>query len=215
MKKIINFFTKWFEKYTIYTESEPYALSYTNDEEQKQKAVLFGCNDYLNETNFGSNNLKVNCLDYKVSYEELLQQSSAKPFKISRIRICFNNLNRDWYIKDVLHYKTHDVNGAIYTKPFVFLNAIDRFQFQESILDITYFYFNKIDGNSHFEFMVKEKSTLTILVYPLDEKQVGYFEYKKWVKERRSLKNKQVHVHTQFDLKMLLKQLFNYKYWIN
>lgn len=143
----------------------PYQVSIVNSTAGTLNAVLFGKNQYLLSTNFGSDTgIAVTPAQTNVSYLFLLQQSSDQPFETSLIRIQSTNTSQ---ITQILTVTVLDANGQSATLPIITQSYFSSYQQQSGILDVPYSL--KIDGNTNLSFPVLATTTVVITFFPAEK----------------------------------------------
>jgi hypothetical protein len=124
--------------------------------------VLFGKNQYLLTTNFGSAaGITVTPSQSNISYLELLQQSADQPFETSLIRIqssVATQVTQNWSVT------TKDANGQQATIPIIMSNYFSAYQQQSGIMDVPYSL--RIDGNTQVSFPVQATTTVVVTFFP-------------------------------------------------
>lgn len=143
----------------------PYQVSITNSTAGTLTAVLFGMNQYLLTTNFGTaTGVTVTPSQTNVSYLELLQQSANQPFETSLIRIQSSNTSQ---VTQIITISSKDANGQQVTIPLITQSYFSANQFQGTIVDIPYAV--KIDGNSTLSFPVLATTTVIVTLFPSEK----------------------------------------------
>jgi hypothetical protein len=143
----------------------PYQVTVENTTSGTLTAVLFGKNEYLLSTNYGSaTGIIVTPAQTNVSYLFLLQQSSDQPFETSLIRIQSSNTTQ---ITQILTVTVLDANGQSATLPIITQSYFSSYQQQSGILDVPYSL--KIDGNTSVSFPVLATTTVIITFFPAEK----------------------------------------------
>jgi len=143
----------------------PYQVTVENTTAGTLTAVLFGKNQYLLSTNFGSaTGIIVTPAQTNVSYLFLLQQSADQPFETSLIRIQSSNTTQ---ITQILTVTVLDANGQSATLPIITQSYFSSYQQQSGILDVPYSL--KIDGNTSVSFPVLATTTVIITFFPSEK----------------------------------------------
>lgn len=143
----------------------PYQVSITNSTAGTLTAVLFGMNQYLLTTNYGSaTGITVTPSQTNVSYLELLQQSASQPFETSLIRIQSTNTAQ---VTQIITITSKDANGQQVTIPLITQSYFSANQFQGTILDIPYAV--KVDGNTNLSFPVLASTTVIVTLFPAEK----------------------------------------------
>lgn len=143
----------------------PYQVTVENTTAGTLTAVLFGKNQYLLSTNFGSaTGIIVTPAQTNVSYLFLLQQSADQPFETSLIRIQSSNTSQ---ITQILTVTVLDANGQSATLPIITQSYFSSYQQQSGILDVPYSL--KIDGNTNVSFPVLATTTVIITFFPAEK----------------------------------------------
>jgi hypothetical protein len=152
-----------------YKSPTPYQVTVANTTAGTLTAVLFGKNQYLLSTNFGSaTGITVTPAQTNVSYLFLLQQSSDQPFETSLIRIQSSNSSQ---ITQILTVTVLDANGQSATLPIITQSYFSSYQQQSGILDVPYSL--KIDGNTSVSFPVLATTTVIITFFPAEKVDVA------------------------------------------
>lgn len=181
LSKIIYFFKKYFIKYTIYEkDNEPFALSYENTSDVKQRGVMFGSNLYsVLSQNYGMSNdvvVKNTKMESDKGYLFLLNQSGHKPFRIETLRLQAKNLAMSTI-------KINKVNGdgQSFTRTILPMMYLDAYQFQNDVIDMSNIAVD-IDASTHLSFNIKPKSRLFFTIFISYPKKVSYFEKRRFEK---------------------------------
>lgn len=150
-------------------QPSPYQVSVVNSTAGALTAVLFGNNQYLLTSNFGSAvGITVTPSQTNVSYLELLQQSAAQPFETSLIRIQSTNTAQ---ITNIVTITSKDANGQLAQIPLITQSYFSANQFQSGILDIPFSL--KIDGNTNLSFSVLANTTVVMTFFPSNKANVS------------------------------------------
>lgn len=147
----------------------PYQVTVTNTTAGTLTLVLFGKNQYLLSTNFGSSvGLVVTPAQTNVSYLQLLQQSADQPFETSLIRVQSSNSTQ---VTQILTVTITDANGQSATLPIITQSYFSSYQQQSGILDIPYQL--KIDGNTSVTTPILATTTVTYTFFPAEKVNVA------------------------------------------
>ncbi len=140
----------------------PYSVIISNTTAGSLTCILFGKNQWLLTTNFGSAaGLTVTPAQTNVSYLELLQQSADMPFETSLIRVQSSNATQ---VTQIWTVTTKDANGQQATLPIIMSNYFSAYQQQSGIMDVPYSL--RIDGNTQVAFPVLASTTVTVTFFP-------------------------------------------------
>lgn len=140
----------------------PYSVIVANTTAGTLTCILFGKNQWLLTTNFGSAaGLTVTPAQTNVSYLELLQQSADMPFETSLIRVQSSNATQ---VTQIWTVTTKDANGQQATLPIIMSNYFSAYQQQSGIMDVPYSL--RIDGNTQVAFPVLASTTVTVTFFP-------------------------------------------------
>jgi len=140
----------------------PYQVIVENTTGGTLTATLFGKNQYLLSTNFGSPaGIVITPAQTNISYLELLQQSADQPFETSLIRIQSSEATQ---ITQILTVTSKDANGQEAVVPIITQSYFSANQFQSGILDVPYTV--RIDGNTNISFPVLGETTVTMTFFP-------------------------------------------------
>lgn len=143
----------------------PYQISVQNTTAGTLTAVLFGKNQYLLSTNFGSaTGIVVTPSQTNVTYLELLQQSAEQPFETSLIRVQSTNTAQ---VTQILTITSRDANGQECTVPLITQSYFSANQFQGTIIDVPYSV--RVDGNTNIQFPVLANTTVTMTFFPAEK----------------------------------------------
>lgn len=143
----------------------PYQVTVENTTAGTLTAILFGKNQFLLSTNFGSaTGIIVTPAQTNVSYLFLLQQSADQPFETSLIRIQSSNTTQ---ITQILTVTVLDANGQSATLPIITQSYFSSYQQQSGILDVPYSL--KIDGNTNVSFPVLGTTIVIITFFPSEK----------------------------------------------
>lgn len=143
----------------------PYQITVTNTTGGALTVVLFGKNQYLLSTNFGSATaLTVAPSQTNISYLELLNQSADQPFETSLIRI---QSDVPTQITQILTVTVKDANGQSATLPIITQSYFSSYQQQAGILDVPYNL--KIDGNTNITSTILANSVTTYTFFPAEK----------------------------------------------
>lgn len=147
----------------------PYQITVTNTTSGTLTCVLFGKNQYLLSTNFGSDaGLTVTPAQANVTYLELLQQSADQPFETSLLRIQSSNATQ---VTQILTVSVKDANGQAATLPVITQSYFSSYQQQSGILDVPYNL--KIDGNSSITSPILANTTVTYTFFPAEKVSIS------------------------------------------
>lgn len=144
------------------TTPSPYQISVSNTTGGVLNMVLFGKNQYLLATNFGSDvGITVTPSYTNVIYSQLLQQSAEQPFETSLIRIQSSNATQ---VTQILNITSIDANGQECSVPLNTQSYFSANQFQSGILDVPYAI--RIDGNTSISSVVLAGTTVVYTFFP-------------------------------------------------
>lgn len=147
----------------------PYQVTVTNTTAGTLTLVLFGKNQFLLSTNFGSSvGLTVTPAQTNVTYLELLQQSADQPFETSLLRVQSSNATQ---VTQILTVTVKDANGQSATLPIITQSYFSSYQQQSGILDVPYNL--KIDGNTSVTSPVLANTTVTYTFFPAEKVNVS------------------------------------------
>jgi len=140
----------------------PYQITVTNTTAGTLTAVLFGKNEFLLSTNFGSAvGITVDPSQSNVTYIQLLNQSAEQPFETSLIRVQSANATQ---VTQILTITSIDANGQECTVPLITQSYFSANQFQSGIIDIPYSV--RIDGNTNIQSPVLAGAVVTYTFFP-------------------------------------------------
>jgi hypothetical protein len=143
----------------------PYQISVANTTAGTLTVVLFGLNQYLLSTNFGSAvGLTVTPSQSNITYIMLLQQSAAQPFETSLIRVQSSNAAQ---VTQILTVQSTDANGQTCTVPVITQSYFSANQFQSGIVDVPYAV--TIDGNTNITSQVLANTTVIYTFFPAEK----------------------------------------------
>jgi hypothetical protein len=143
----------------------PYQLTVVNTTAGNLTLVMFGQNQFLLSTNFGSSvGLSVTPAQTNVSYLQLLQQSASQPFETSLIRVQSTNASQ---VTQILTVTVTDANGQSATLPIITQSYFSSYQQQSGILDVPYQV--KIDGNTSITSTILANTTVTYTFFPAEK----------------------------------------------
>lgn len=143
----------------------PYQLTVVNTTAGNLTLVMFGQNQFLLSTNFGSSvGLTVTPAQTNVSYLQLLQQSASQPFETSLLRVQSTNASQ---VTQILTVTVTDANGQSATLPIITQSYFSSYQQQSGILDIPYQV--KIDGNTSITSTILANTTVTYTYFPAEK----------------------------------------------
>lgn len=147
----------------------PYQITVTNTTPNTLTCVLFGKNQFLLSTNFGSDvGLTVTPAQTNVTYLELLQQSADQPFETSLLRVQSANATQ---VTQILTVTVKDANGQSATLPIITQSYFSSYQQQSGILDVPYNL--KIDGNTSVTSPILGNTTVTYTFFPAEKVNVS------------------------------------------
>lgn len=147
----------------------PYQVNVTNTTAGSLTLVLFGKNQFLLSTNFGSSvGLIVAPAQTNVSYLQLLQQSADQPFETSLIRIQSASSTQ---VTQILTISVTDANGQSATLPLITQSYFSAYQQQSGILDVPYQL--KIDGNTSITTTILANTSVTYTFFPAEKVNVS------------------------------------------
>lgn len=140
----------------------PYQITVANTTAGTLTVVLFGKNEFLLSTNFGSAvGITVTPSQSNVTYIQLLQQSAEQPFETSLIRVQSANATQ---VTQILTITSTDANGQECTVPLITQSYFSANQFQSGIIDVPYSV--RIDGNTNIQSPVLAGATVTYTFFP-------------------------------------------------
>lgn len=147
----------------------PYQLTVANTTAGSLTLVMFGYNQFLLSSNFGSSaGLTVTPAQTNVSYLQLLTQSSSQPFETSLLRVQSSNSTQ---VTQIITVTVSDANGQSATLPIITQSYFSSYQQQSGILDIPYQV--KIDGNTSLTSTVLANTTVTYTFFPAEKVNVA------------------------------------------
>lgn len=147
----------------------PYQLLVQNTTAGSLSLVMFGYNQYLLSTNFGSaTGLSVTPAQTNVSYLQLLTQSANQPFETSLIRVQSTNASQ---VTQIITVTVSDANGQSATLPIITQSYFSSYQQQSGILDVPYSV--KIDGNTSLTSTILANTTVTYTFFPAEKVNVA------------------------------------------
>ena len=147
----------------------PYQITVQNTTAGTLTAVMFGKNQFLLSTNFGSAvGIVVTPAQANVTYIELLQQSADQPFETSLLRVQSSNAVQ---VTQILTVTVKDANGQSATLPIITQSYFSSYQQQSGILDIPYNL--KIDGNTSVTSPILANTTVTYTFFPAEKVNVS------------------------------------------
>jgi len=147
------------------TTPNPYKITVVNSTAGSLTAVLFGLNQYLLTTNFGSGaGLVLTTGQPNVTYLMLLQQSAQQPFETSLIRIQSTNATQ---VTQTLTVQSTDANGQTCSVPVDVQSSFSANQFQSGIVDVPYSV--TIDGNTNIQSTILAGATVVYAFFPKEK----------------------------------------------
>jgi hypothetical protein len=147
----------------------PYQITVTNSGLTNLTLVLFGNNQFLLSTNFGSSvGLSVAPSQTNISYLQLLQQSASQPFETSLIRIQSSSAPQ---VTQIITVTVTDANGQSATLPIITQSYFSAYQQQSGILDVPYQV--KIDGNTSLTTIILAGQTCVYTFFPAEKVNVA------------------------------------------
>ncbi len=147
----------------------PYQLTVQNTTAGSLTVVLFGKNQFLLSTNFGSaTGLIVTPSQANVTYLELLQQSADQPFETSLLRVQSSNASQ---VTQILTVTVKDANGQSATLPIITQSYFSSYQQQSGILDVPYNL--KVDSNTSITSPILANTTVTYTFFPAEKVNVS------------------------------------------
>lgn len=149
-------------------QASPYQLQIANSTSGSLTAILFGANQYLLSTNYGSGTgITITPTTTNVTYLMVLMQTIQQPFETSLIRISSSNTTQ---VQNQITITTTDANGQSATIPLIATNYFSANQYQATIIDVPYSI--KIDGNTSLSFSVAATTTVTMTFFPANKVNV-------------------------------------------
>jgi hypothetical protein len=140
----------------------PYQVTVANTTAGTLTVVLFGKNEFLLSTNFGSSvGITVTPSQSNVTYIQLLNQSAEQPFETSLIRVQSANATQ---VTQILTITSIDANGQECTVPLITQSYFSANQFQSGIIDVPYSV--RIDGNTNIQSPVLAGATVVYTFFP-------------------------------------------------
>ena len=147
----------------------PYQVLVNNTTAGNLTLVMFGYNQFLLSTNFGSSvGLSVTPAQTNVSYLQLLTQSSSQPFETSLIRIQSSNTLQ---VTQIITVTVSDANGQSATLPIITQSYFSSYQQQSGILDVPYSV--KIDANTSLTSTILATTQVTFTFFPSEKVNVA------------------------------------------
>jgi hypothetical protein len=147
----------------------PYQVLVQNTTAGSLTLVMFGYNQFLLSTNFGSSvGLSVTPAQTNVSYLQLLTQSQNQPFETSLIRVQSTNASQ---VTQIITVTVSDANGQSATLPIITQSYFSSYQQQSGILDVPYSV--KIDGNTSLTSTILANTTVTYTFFPAEKVNVA------------------------------------------
>jgi hypothetical protein len=147
----------------------PYQVLVQNTTAGSLNLVMFGYNQFLLSTNFGSSvGLVVAPAQTNVSYLQLLTQSASQPFETSLIRVQSSNASQ---VTQIITVTVSDANGQSATLPIITQSYFSSYQQQSGILDVPYSV--KIDGNTSLTSSILANTTVTYTFFPSEKVNVA------------------------------------------
>jgi hypothetical protein len=147
----------------------PYQVLVQNTTAGSLNLVMFGYNQFLLSTNFGSSvGLVVTPAQTNVSYLQLLTQSSSQPFETSLIRVQSSNASQ---VTQIITVTVSDANGQSATLPIITQSYFSSYQQQSGILDVPYSV--KIDANTSLTSSILANTTVTYTFFPAEKVNVA------------------------------------------
>lgn len=147
----------------------PYQVLVQNTTAGSLNLVLFGYNQFLLSTNFGSSvGLVVSPAQTNVAYLQLLTQSASQPFETSLIRVQSSNSTQ---VTQIITVTVTDANGQSATLPIITQSYFSSYQQQSGILDVPYQV--KIDGNTSLTSTILANTTVTFTFFPSEKVNVA------------------------------------------
>ena len=147
----------------------PYQVLVNNTTAGNLTLVMFGYNQFLLSTNFGSSvGLSVTPAQTNVSYLQLLTQSSSQPFETSLIRIQSANTTQ---VTQIITISVSDANGQSATLPIITQSYFSSYQQQSGILDVPYSV--KIDANTSLTSTILAGALVTYTFFPAEKVNVA------------------------------------------
>lgn len=147
------------------TTPSPYQITVSNTTAGTLTVVLFGKNEFILSTNFGSSvGVTVVPSQSNVTYIQLLNQSAEQPFETSLIRVQSSNATQ---VTQILTITSTDANGQECTVPLITQSYFSANQFQSGIIDIPYSV--RIDGNTNIQSPVLAGATVVYTFFPAEK----------------------------------------------
>ena len=147
----------------------PYQVLVQNTTAGSLNLVLFGYNQFLLSTNFGSSvGLVVTPAQSNVSYLQLLTQSASQPFETSLIRVQSSNATQ---VTQIITVTVTDANGQSATLPIITQSYFSSYQQQSGMLDVPFQV--KIDGNTSLTSVILSNTTVTYTFFPAEKVNVA------------------------------------------
>lgn len=143
--------------------AKPYVLNIVNSTASTATAIIFGFNDYFNQTNFGSDTaITVSSGISGVPYRRMLAQTNNKPFEVGTWRLTCTNTSQ---LAQSMTISYVDANGRSATDPVPFAIYKDAYQQDNTILDVNTYPF-KIDANTYLTIPILGSATLVMILFP-------------------------------------------------
>ena len=147
----------------------PYQVLVINTTAGNLNLVMFGYNQFLLSTNFGSSvGLSVTPAQSNVAYLQLLTQSASQPFETSLLRVQSSNATQ---VTQIITVTVTDANGQSATLPIITQSYFSSYQQQSGILDVPYSV--KIDGNTSLTSTILANTTVTYTYFPAEKVNVA------------------------------------------
>ena len=155
----------------INKEINTFCINFSNTANKKTTAVLFGFNDNLMQSNFGSGKEVIISPSYNipspdVTYLQLLVDSCYKPFKIKEIKLCgkFSDIKGL-----ILWVQSKNMNGSNNPPTLIFINNhinAELYSKREVTDDIVVIIpcFIRIDANTFIRCWMKPNSKINFQI---------------------------------------------------
>ncbi len=197
-----------FKQFTIKEHQQPIIFKISNQTINNEIITLFGYNLNKNENGDGLSphiqifSHKNNC------WEQYNNKSQFPIFKISTVKLAYKNFDQYRTIQFTLFRK--GINNINESKNIVPVNCRSIYQYSSTDIDVSHFDGWQIDDNAYFKTEILAQTELSISIFPYTERQVGFFEYRKYLKDSAK-KGITVHVPIpKYTLKYICKYIINF-----
>lgn len=171
-----------FIKYSVNIDKKEFIIEFKNESNEVKNCNLFGFNEFYNDPYSGNKDIKVTNLQggkYSTALAESVCGKENYTVKLFRI-VCFDYKT----LTNLELKKITSKCGYIETKPINHMKHLDLYQQQSNVIEIKENYnLGYLNEHIKFNFKLLPNSICRFDFYADLEKEMNFFEYKKYKKQ--------------------------------